>query len=154
MRPSQVALNLGTPPGSPPRTSSDFEEVNYPSSSHWSSSQHEEELPLHYMSEEKARRRLRPGAASNGVDVFETDPLYDDEGKDVYNKMRPVKGPTLGGRPRRPSPPPATNLVRRSGCLKQSHLSDVSSIDGILPAKFGAPASSNIHTSFVLDALL
>ena len=111
MRPSEVALNLGTPPGSPTRTSSEFEEVAYPSN-HWSSQQQEEELPLHYMTEETARRRFKAGAgAGNGADGTRPGYYYDDEGKDVYNKMKSIKGPTLGGRPQRPAPPPATNLV-------------------------------------------
>lgn len=118
-RPSQVALNLGySPPGSPTRTSSEYEEVNYPENNyasqqpHWSSQQ-EEELPLHYMNEETAaRRRVRAGgAAGNGMDDLKPEISYGDEGKDVYNKMRPMKGPTLGGRPQRPAPPPATSLV-------------------------------------------
>ena len=116
-RPSQVALNLGySPPPSPTRTSSEYEEVNYPesnlASSHWSS-QHEEELPLHYMTEETARRRVKAGGVP-GVGLGDVKPeySYNDEGKDVYSKMRPMKGPTLGGRPQRPPPPPPTNLVR------------------------------------------
>ena len=109
MRPSQVALNLGTPPGSPTRTSSDFEELSYPSSSHWSS-QHEE-LPMHYLSEDTARRRVKGAAEGNSPEETKVEPEYNDEGKDVYNKMRVVKGPTLGGRPQKPPPPPATSLV-------------------------------------------
>lgn len=62
--------------------------------------------------ETAARRRFKAGAvAGNGVDGTRPDNLYEDEGKDVYNKMRQIKGPTLGGRPQRPAPPPATNLV-------------------------------------------
>lgn len=115
-RPSQVALNLGySPPPSPTRTSSEYEEVNYPDSnypsSHWSSQQ-EEELPLHYMTEETARRRVKAGGvASNGLGDVKSEFIYSDEGKDVYNKMKPIRGPTLGGRPQRPQPPPPTNLV-------------------------------------------
>ncbi|KAI5124556.1 hypothetical protein M0805_003078 [Coniferiporia weirii] len=109
MRPPQVALNLGTPPGSPTRTSSEFEEIAYPSS-HWS--QQEEELPLHYMTEETARRRVRAGVGP-GSDADDTKPEYGygDEGKDVYTKMKQMKGPTLGGRLQKPPPPPATNLT-------------------------------------------
>ena len=115
-RPSQVALNLGySPPASPTRTSSEYEEVNYPDNiyqtSHWSSQQ-EEELPLHYMTEETARRRVKAGSAgSNGADDLKHEYDYMDEGKDVYSKMKPMKGPTLGGRLQRPPPPPPTNLV-------------------------------------------
>lgn len=117
MRPPQVALNLGTPPGSPPRTSSEFEEVPYPSS-HWSSSQPEEELPLHYMTEETARRRVKGPPAGNGADDMKVEPMYSDEGKDVYSKMKPLKGPTLGGRLQRPAPAPATSLVSTSRDLQ------------------------------------
>lgn len=109
MRPSQLALNLGTPPGSPTRTSSDFEEVSYPSS-HWSS-HNEEELPMHYLSEDTARRRGKGAAAGNSVDEAKAEPDYNDEGKDVYNKIRVVRGPTLGGRPQKPPSPPASSLV-------------------------------------------
>lgn len=156
MRPSEVALNLGTPPGSPTRTSSEFEEVNYPSS-HWSSQQQEEELPLHYMTEETARRRIKAGAAaSNVTDGNFGGPGYgyDDEGKDVYNKMKPVKGPTLGGRPQRPAPPPATNLV--SGCLVASWQCTYRYItkDGIHPTKLGASPASYIYLVVMLDSLL
>ncbi|KAL5511598.1 PMT2 [Sanghuangporus vaninii] len=115
-RPSQVALNLGySPPASPTRISSEYEEVNYPDSSYQSShwpSQQEEELPLHYMTEESARRRVKGGgASSNGQEDVKHEYTYSDEGKDVYSKMRPMKGLTLGGRPQRPPPPPPTSLT-------------------------------------------
>lgn len=118
-----ISLNFGTPDISP-RTSSDFEEVSYP---HIATTQHshnawpaapphyEEELPLHYMSEETARRRVhRAPAAGNGVypSHIEGADEYDDEGKDVYAKMRASKMPMSSGRPRRPPPPPATTIVR------------------------------------------
>lgn len=133
-RPSEIALNFGTPPGgNSPRTSSDFEEISYPSvsttpvpqhdlSQNWSTRQ--EELPLHYMSEETARRRFagRP-APLEGTFVGEGQGLnekdegygptpYDDGGKDVYNKMYTAKSPLGSGRLRRPPQPPPTTIVR------------------------------------------
>jgi dolichyl-phosphate-mannose-protein mannosyltransferase len=122
MRPPEVALELGTPPGSPHRTSSDFEEIPYPSD-HWAtippaSSVATEELPLHYiMSEDKARRRVVRGpleSAGFGDHILEkyTSDEYDDEGKDVYTKMKPVRDRVGSGRLRHAPPPPVTSIVR------------------------------------------
>ena len=115
MRPSEVALNLGTPQHSP-RTSSDFEEIPYPH--HWTSSQgHPEELPLHYMSEETTRRRvpqhLEPLQTPVGYASYPASPAEQDDGggKDVYAKMRQSHGGLGGGRPRRLPPPPPTSVV-------------------------------------------
>ncbi|KAI0080531.1 glycosyltransferase family 39 protein [Panus rudis PR-1116 ss-1] len=125
---ADVALNFGSPPGSP-RTSSEFEEVNYPhhtasnspNSLTWTAVPRQEELPLHYMNEETARRRVRTaagGAAGEGSETYHAhdekappqyDP-YDDEGKDVYSKMRATKAPAGSGRARRPPPPPPTTI--------------------------------------------
>ncbi|OSD08401.1 glycosyltransferase family 39 protein [Trametes coccinea BRFM310] len=124
MKPSQLALDLGPPYDDDPASSSDFEEIPHPAAhnAYWSqsSSTHparDEELPLHYMSEEKARRRVTrgPGPAGGGFasQVSEKDSdydAYDDEGKDVYSKMKAMKGPISSGRPRRPPPPPPTTL--------------------------------------------
>jgi dolichyl-phosphate-mannose-protein mannosyltransferase len=131
LRPAQVALDLGTPPGSA-RTSSDFEEINYPPTQRTKaptppSDYRQEELPLHYMTEDSARRRVvrtNAGAgASNGHSydygsVPEKGSAYDDDGgKDVYAKMNVNKaGGMGGGRIRRPPPPPATSMVRLSLC--------------------------------------
>lgn len=117
MRPPQVALDFGTPPGPPSATSSDeFERVPYPEEhTNWAATSHqEEELPLHYMNEEKARRRVRgPGAGGEyaGMAPMESGMEYDDEGKDVYAKIRPTKGRVGSGRLRRPTPPPPTSVV-------------------------------------------
>jgi hypothetical protein len=115
MRPSEVTLNFGTPHDSP-RTSSDFEEIPYPH--HWSSSQGQpEELPLHYMSEETARRRVHQHSEQKptGYADYAVDPVeQDDGGKDVYAKMRQNHGGLGGGRPRRLPPPPPTSVVRPS----------------------------------------
>jgi hypothetical protein len=107
MRPSEVVLSPRTPQDSP-RTSSDFEEVNYPHN--WSSSH--EELPLHYMNEDKARRRIPIGSSAQvGYDDSSEPMEYDGEGKDVYTKMKHRHAGIGGGRPRRLPPPPPTSLV-------------------------------------------
>ena len=67
---------------------------------------------MHFLTEDQTRRRVRPGAATNGEYSAVAQEPYGDEGKDVYSKMSNVKVPTLGGRPRKPPPPPAQNLVR------------------------------------------
>ena len=121
--PDSISLDFGTPEVSP-RTSSDFEEINYPQAatagqhaySGWSAPQRrEEELPLHYMNEETARRRVHSsrGPASSGF-YDEKQDQYDDDGKDVYAKIRASKIPLSSGRPRRPPAPPATSIVRMS----------------------------------------
>jgi hypothetical protein len=88
---------------SPPRSSSEFEEVDYPSS--FAEPYPTEELPLHYM-EDKARRRIKgPGGSRNQF----VDNFPDDGGKDVYGKERLVRRPVAIHR-RHPTPP--TNIVR------------------------------------------
>ena len=66
------------------------------------------------MSEETARRRV-PRAPSGG-DAYaaynEKSEEYDDEGKDVYAKIRASRMPVSSGRPRRHHQPPATTIVR------------------------------------------
>ena len=115
-----ISLNFGTPEVSP-RTSSDFEEVPYPhqttttTAQGWHTAPREkEELPLHYMGEETARRRVTRTPGGNGVyDTHVEGPdEYDDEGKDVYAKLKAARVPISSGRPRRPPPPPATTIVR------------------------------------------
>lgn len=117
-----ISLNFGTPEVSP-RTSSEFEEVHYPYPSTTATAQNQgwpapprekEELPLHYMGEETARRRVTRTLGGNGVYATPVDgpEEFDDEGKDVYAKMRASKAPISSGRPRRPPPPPATTIVR------------------------------------------
>lgn len=120
-RSDSISLNFGTPEVSP-RTSSDFEEIHYP---HYASTatttttttaahgaRREEDLPLHYMGEETARRRVRATPGGNGVydSHAEGKDEYDDD--NVYAKMRAAKVPVSSGRPRRPPPPPATTIVR------------------------------------------
>lgn len=72
------------------------------------------------MSQEQARRRVTRGPGGNGETGFtqfdEKEGLdyysNDDEGKDVYSKMKTARGPVSSGRPRRPPPPPPTTVVR------------------------------------------
>ncbi|KAH7906103.1 glycosyltransferase family 39 protein [Hygrophoropsis aurantiaca] len=116
MRPSQVEIDFGTPPGTPPRISSDFEEIPYPSD-HWTATnpKQEEFLPLHYMAEDTStRRRVARGPGSPGGfmhnDEHQADINYDDEGKDVYSKLRPAKGRVSSGRIHKPYPPPPTSI--------------------------------------------
>lgn len=119
--PDSISLDFGTPEVSP-RTSSDFEEIPYPQytqASHhhqtgWAAQpRREEELPLHYMNEETARRRVHAsrGPASTGF-YDEKQDQYDDDGKDVYAKIKASRIPVSSGRPRRPPAPPATSIVR------------------------------------------
>ena len=120
MKPAQVALNLGTPPGSPTRSSSEFEQVQYPVSHHSGNSwaQHEQ-LPLHYMAnEDTTRRRVRGIDGGEGKlggfhsEAYQSHSPFDDQGKDVYSKSGPYRTPLTGGRPRKTYTPPPTNLVR------------------------------------------
>ena len=126
MRPTgQVALDLGPPFEDGARSSSDFEEIPHPTShnAYWpqqppAHAAPREQLPLHYMSEEKARRRVVRGPGGDEGEFAATSEkgldydAFDDEGKDVYSKMKAAKGPISSGRPRRPPPPPPTTLVR------------------------------------------
>lgn len=82
---------------------------------------------MHYMSEETARRRVLRGPSGNGPQaepsqvVSEKEyEIYDDEGKDVYAKMKDMRSPLGSGRLRRPPPPPPTTVVRVSSRLVYS----------------------------------
>lgn len=125
MTPGQLEINFGTPPRPSPRTSSEFEEISYPFQQPqphpWTTStaQHEETLPLHYMSEDtSARRRIARGPGSSGGfmsgDEQEKAAGYDDEGKDVYSKQRLATGRVNSGRIHKPYSPPPTSIVRSS----------------------------------------
>ncbi|KII88281.1 glycosyltransferase family 39 protein [Plicaturopsis crispa FD-325 SS-3] len=105
---SDISLEFGQPS----RASSDFEDIPYPTTNWSNTPRHEEELPLHYMSEDKARRRVPRGPAAtsdylgNGSEKIDE---YDDEGKDVYAKVRPPKGRVGSGRAvQAPHPPPTS----------------------------------------------
>jgi dolichyl-phosphate-mannose-protein mannosyltransferase len=105
-----LALDLGTPPASP-NSSDEFEQVSYPT--HWAS--HDEHLPLHYMSEDKARRRVLRGPTGGPMPPGGQQNIYDvddDQGKDVYAKLKAARGYMVGsGRITRPPPPPPASLV-------------------------------------------
>ncbi|KAG1863599.1 glycosyltransferase family 39 protein [Suillus subalutaceus] len=122
MRPPQVQIDFGTPPGTPLRTSSEFEEIPYPVT-HPSYSKtspnykHEESLPLHHMNEDTStRRRVARGPGSSGGfmsgDEHESEMHFDDDddGKDVYSKLRPARSRVSSGRIHRPPPPPPTSI--------------------------------------------
>jgi len=115
MKPPQIAITVDSPPVTPPRVSSDFEEIDYPTitSNNWQQSRREEELPLHYMTEDTARRRVVRGPVPEQAGGFgrrEKSWGSNDEGKDVYSK---IGQPKFGsGRPvRRAPPPPPTTFV-------------------------------------------
>ncbi|KJA15827.1 glycosyltransferase family 39 protein [Hypholoma sublateritium FD-334 SS-4] len=77
-----IAVDFGTDP------EFEFEEVQY-SNHFWSPNR--EELPLHYMSEEKARRRVKAGPTIEEYEHIEIEhytgrEYYDDSGKDLYGK--------------------------------------------------------------------
>ena len=134
MKPHQVVIDFGTP-ALPSRDSSsdDFETISYPSdSSDWnpppilSSYNRPEELPLHYMSEDKARRRVvGRGGGGEYADAGSMDhggDYYDDEAKDIYSKM-PDRGRIGSGRLRRAPPPPPTSIVRVHCCFLRNQVS-------------------------------
>lgn len=107
---SAVAVDFGT---ADPDAPFEFEEVPYPPN-HWSTSNREEELPLHYMSEEKARRRVKPVTTPDDYEYTEKEEYgdyYDDQGKDIYSKARPVSARLGSGRLPQPPLPPPTSLV-------------------------------------------
>ncbi|RXW18469.1 hypothetical protein EST38_g7382 [Candolleomyces aberdarensis] len=117
-RPPAVAIDFGSPDSDIQSTSSlEFEHVGHPDHYHQHHRRTEETLPLHYMSEEKARRRVRVGGAGGGgtdADFNEKEQFeyqeYDDAGKDVYNKPRPYNGTRIssGRLPAHPLPPPTS----------------------------------------------
>jgi dolichyl-phosphate-mannose-protein mannosyltransferase len=124
MKPPAVAVDFGGT--SDTSSTSDYEEVSYPQDyNHNHNHQHNHQqgpgLPLPYtMSEEKARRRVRHNGmdGSNGDDYAYAEkdhaqvPLYDDdEGKDVYNKPRPMVNRVSSGRMPTPHMPPPTSIV-------------------------------------------
>ena len=74
----------------------------------------EEGLPLHYMSEDITRRRVKATTVST-YDQQEKEhhygEYYDDEGKDVYSKLRPKSSRLSSGRLPQPPLPPPTSVV-------------------------------------------
>lgn len=161
-----ISLNFGTPEVSP-RTSSEFEEVHYPhphphphtttTDAHaqgWPAPPRErEELPLHYMGEETARRRVTRTPGGNGAySKAEGPDEYDDEGKDVYAKIKASKVPVSSGRPRRPPPPPATTIVRAVPSYTKT-LSLTYPTERVYPSKPRAYNPYHLYTSVMLDAV-
>lgn len=114
MRPSDTSIEFGYPPPdnqSHSPADSDFEEVPYPSSSSYPHQDQTSELPLHYMSEDTARRRVTRGPGLSEKDV---DPLLnveDDDGKDVYNKSKPARSRIASGRPPPKHQTPPTSMT-------------------------------------------
>jgi hypothetical protein len=124
-----------------PRTSSEFEEVTYPTYTDHHST---EELPLHYM-EDKARRRIKGPSGSGIPDQDQNTPGYQDEdGKDVYGKLRPPRQTYYKN-----YPPPPTNIVSASYATTQRGLNRI--LDRVLRTKPRAPPSHHIHSPFMLD---
>ena len=155
MKPPAITVDFDS---DTPRSSSDFEEISYPSSYNWSAPHNEEELPLHYMSEEKARRRVVRGPGAPGV--FGANEgvghgAYDDEGKDVYSKPRHIQNRLGSGRLPQPLAPPPTTIVRLPNYqprIAQLTLRRVRSTERIPIAKPRAPPRCHLHTSLLLDA--
>jgi len=160
--PAEVAVDFGT---TDPDASFDFEHVPYPTNHHhhWSLSNREEELPLHYMSEEKARRRVVKGptgpAGMGGEDHAHSQKehygdYYDDQGKDVYNKIRPGNARLGSGRlPQRPLPPPTSLVSRWSPVTVSSSLNRNFFIERILLSKPRTYTTGHLHPAFLLDAV-
>lgn len=118
MRPAAVAVDFGpSDPDSPTEieSSSDFEQVPYPDYNHTtnhSQFQDEPDLPLHYMTEEKARRRVVKGQPQKSAGLEPPLGEFDEDVKDVYAKIRPGVNPRVSsGRLRYAPPPPPTSIV-------------------------------------------
>lgn len=129
MKPAATVVDFGTTDPDPSFT--EYEHDSYTDSytttshHHWSSrDRDEEQLPLYTnaMTEEKARRRVKGPAhsAGGGAEEYDRGPVlekeaygeyYDDEGKDVYNKIRPAAARLGSGRLPQPPLPPPTSLV-------------------------------------------
>ena len=149
---SSSAFNLGTSDPDP----FEFEHIPYPSQ-HWSSVNREEGLPLHYMSEDKTRRRVKASTVST-YDQQEKEPYYadyyDDEGKDVYSKLRPKSSRLSSGRLPQPPLPPPTSVVSFN-CLFFFwwSLNSNATLDGIYFSKHRTHPTHNIHSSLLLDEI-
>lgn len=148
---SSSAFNLGT---SDPDSPFEFEHIPYPSQ-HWSSVNPEEGLPLHYMSEDKTRRRVKASTVST-YDQQEKEPYYadyyDDEGKDVYSKLRPKSSRLSSGRMPQPPLPPPTSVVS-SIILFLWSLNANATLDGIYLSKHRTSPTHHIHSALLLDEI-
>jgi hypothetical protein len=145
---SAFNINLGT---SDPDAPFEFEHNPYPRSS----ANREEGLPLHYMSEDKTRRRVKAMTVSM-YDQQEKEhnygEYYDDEGKDVYSKLRPKSSRLSSGRlPQLPLPPPTS--VVGSIVFFLLLLSTNALLDGIYFSKHRTPPTHHLHSSLLLDEI-
>ena len=149
---SSSAFNLGT---SDPDAPFEFEHNPYPNQ-HWSSVNQDEGLPLHYMSEDKTRRRVKASTVSV-YDQQEKEPYYadyyDDEGKDVYSKLRPKSSRLTSGRLPQPPLPPPTSVVSSITLFLLLSLNANASLDGIYSAKHRTPPTHHLHSSLLLDEI-
>ncbi|KAG9226494.1 hypothetical protein CCMSSC00406_0005839 [Pleurotus cornucopiae] len=106
MRPSAFSVDFGSQQD--PTIPSSFDDH------HWKTHRQDDELPLHYMTEEKARRRVPkgPSAVDSYAPQEKANGHYDDdEGKDVYHKQKSLANQRVGsGRLRQPPPPPPTSM--------------------------------------------
>jgi dolichyl-phosphate-mannose-protein mannosyltransferase len=107
MKPAAIAVDIGSDTDFP----NHYEPIPYPTANYRWTEQHQQ-LPLHYMSEETARRRVK---VSGGVAVGSPLPNeygdYDDETKDAYHKPRPPSAHVASGRLPQPHLPPPTSIV-------------------------------------------
>lgn len=104
---SAVAIDIESDPYLP---ASEYEQVSHQNTNYHWSEQHQE-LPLHYMSEETARRRLKPSVGEPYGSPVQKESFedYDDESKDVYNKAKLISTRVSSGRPpQRPLSPPTS----------------------------------------------
>jgi hypothetical protein len=143
---SSSAFNLGT---NDPDVPFEFEHNPYPNHRN-----REEGLPLHYMSEDKTRRRVKASTVSV-YDQQDKEPYYgdyyDDEGKDVYNKLRPKSSRLSSGRLPQPPLPPPTSVVSSITCCCcriQTRF-----LDRIYLSKHRTPPTHHLHPSLLLDEI-
>lgn len=147
MKPSAIAVDIGSDPDFP----SEYELIPYPTTNHHWPEQHQQ-LPLHYMSEETARRRVKvAGGPTLGSPLPKKS--YDDDGsKDAYLKPRPPSARVTSGRLPQPHLPPPTSVV--------SFFSFAIFIDNLLIlarlhlSKYRTSSPSHLHTSLLLDPVL
>lgn len=147
MKPAAIAVDIGDT-DSPTQ----YEPIPYPSANyHWS----EQQLPLHYMSEETARRRIKisGGAALGSPLPKESYEHYDDESKDVYSKFRPPSARIASGRLPQPHQPPPTSIVSLV-FMRDIHSKTHPASARLHSPKRRAPPSNHLHSSLLLDPLL
>ena len=112
----------------------------------------DDELPLHYMSQENTRRRAVRSAHEEPLLDEKQPPEYDDDdGKDVYNKIPPAAARISSGRPPQPPPPPPTSIV----CIYPNYtgFSLTGFSDRVPQTKRRTPGTHHLHPVVVLDAV-